>query len=70
MSGCFIENRSNVANDNPRLWADEAALGNGVRLEFSNSSWKEFGVIGAETLRTDTEDIVTKLGITQLQDRT
>ena len=60
----LIENRSNVANDNPRLWADEVALGNGVRLEFSNSSWKEFGVIGAETLRTDTEDIGQyKLGI-------
>ena len=43
----LIENRGNVANDNPRLWADEVALGNGVRLEFSNSSWKEFGVIGA-----------------------
>ena len=60
----LIENRSNVANDNPRLWSDEVALGNDVRLEFSNSSWKEFGVLGAETIRTDTEEIGNyKLGI-------
>ena len=60
----IIENRANVANDNPRLWATEVALGNGVRLEFSNSSWKEFGVIGSETIRTDTNDIGQyKLGI-------
>ena len=60
----LIENRSNVANDNPRLWGDEVALGNDVRLEFSNSSWKEFGVLGAETIRTDTEEIGNyKLGI-------
>ena len=60
----LIENRSNVANDNPRLWSDEVSLGNDVRLEFSNSSWKEFGVLGAETLRTDTENIGDyKLGI-------
>ena len=60
----IIENRANVANDNPRLWSTEVALGNGVRLEFSNSSWKEFGVIGSETIRTDTNDIGQyKLGI-------
>ena len=60
----LIENRSNVANENPRLWADEVAFGNGVRLEFSNSNWKEFGVIGSESIRTNTDDIGQyKIGI-------
>ena len=60
----IIENRSNVANDNPRNWSDEVALGNNVLLEFSNSSWKEFGVLGAEAIRTKTDDIGNyKLGI-------
>ena len=60
----LIENRSNVNNENPRLWSSEVALGNGVRLEFSNSSWKEFGVLGAEAIRTNTNEIGDyKLGI-------
>ena len=60
----IIENRGNVANDNPRLWADEVAIGNGVSMEFSNSSWKEVGVLGAEALRTETDNIGDyKLGI-------
>jgi hypothetical protein len=60
----LAENRANVANDNPRLWSDEVALGNGARLEFSNSNWKEFGVIGSESIRTNTDDIGQyKMGI-------
>ena len=47
----IIENRGNVNNENPRLWATEVAIGNGVSMEFSNSAWKEVGVLGAEALR-------------------
>ena len=60
----ILENRGNVDNDNPRLWSTEVALGFGVLMEFSSSSWKELGVIGAEAIRTDTDDIGNyKLGI-------
>ena len=60
----ILENRGNVANDNPRLWASEVALGANVRMEYSNSSWKEVGVLGSETLRTNTNDIGNyKLGV-------
>ena len=35
-----------------------------IKVEFSNSNWKEYGVIGAEALRTDTENIGNyKLGV-------
>ena len=53
----IIENRGNVDNDNPRLWATEVANNPNVRFEFSNSSWKEVGVLGAESIRTDTSAI-------------
>ena len=53
----IIENRGNVNNENPRLWATEVAIGTGVSLEFSNSAWKEVGVLGAEALRTETDNI-------------
>ena len=53
----IIENRGNVNNENPRLWATEVAIGAGVSLEFSNSAWKEVGVLGAEALRTETDTI-------------
>jgi len=60
----IIENRGNVDNDNPRLWTTEVALGQGVAMEFSNSAWKEVGVLGAEALRTETDTIGDyKLGI-------
>ena len=60
----IVENRGNVDNDNPRLWSSEYALNPNVRMEFSNSSWKEFGVLGAETIRTNTGTIGDyKLGI-------
>ena len=60
----LVENRGNVANDNPRLWSTEYAANPNVRMEFSNSSWKEFGVLGAETIRTTTGTIGDyKLGI-------
>ena len=60
----LIENRGNVANDNPRLWSSEVAINPDVRMEFSNSSWKEVGVLGSETLRTDTNNIGNyKLGV-------
>jgi len=48
-------------------WADviaNAAAGVEPKIEFSNSTWKEVGVIGAETLRTETATIGDyKLGI-------
>ena len=53
----IIENRGNVNNENPRLWTTEVAIGAGVSLEFSNSAWKEVGVLGAEALRTETDTI-------------
>ena len=53
----IVENRGNVSNDNPRLWSAEYALNPNVRMEFSNSSWKEFGVLGAESIRTTTGTI-------------
>ena len=60
----LVENRGNVANDNPRLWSTEYSVNPDVRMEFSNSSWKEFGVLGAETIRTATGTIGDyKLGI-------
>ena len=60
----LAQNRANVSNENPRLWGTEVALGNGARLEFSNSNWKEFGVIGSESIRTNTDDIGQyKMGI-------
>ena len=60
----LAQNRANVSNENPRLWSTEVAFGNGVRLEFSNSNWKEFGVIGSESIRTNTDDIGQyKMGI-------
>jgi len=49
--------KNSVQGDNPRLWADEVTANANVRLEFSNSNWKEFGVIGAEALRTWTASI-------------
>ena len=49
--------KNSIQGDNPRLWADEVAANANVRLEFSNSNWKEFGVIGAEALRTWTTTI-------------
>jgi hypothetical protein len=60
----ILENRGNVANDNPRLWSSEIANNSDVRMEFSNSAWKEVGVLGSETLRTDTNNIGNyKLGV-------
>ena len=60
----ILENRGNVANDNPRLWSNEVSNNPNVLMEFSNSSWKEVGVLGSETLRTETSAIGNyKLGI-------
>ena len=53
----ILENRGNVANDNPRLWSNEVSNNPNVLMEFSNSSWKEVGVLGSETLRTETSAI-------------
>ena len=49
--------KNSVDNDNPRLWADEYAANNDLTIEFSNSNWKEFGVIGSESIRTETDSI-------------
>ena len=60
----ILENRGNVANDNPRLWSNEVSNNPNVLMEFSNSSWKEVGVLGSETLRTETSAIGNyKLGV-------
>ena len=50
-----MKNRGNVDNENPRLWATEVAANANIRIEFSNSAWKEVGVLGAEALRTKTD---------------
>ena len=61
--------KNSIQGDNPRLWADEVAANANVRLEFSNSNWKEFGVIGAEALRTWTTTIGDyRLGVNTSQD--
>ena len=36
-------------------WSAVLASSAGATLEFSNSNWKEYGLIGGEALRTDTE---------------
>ena len=46
------------------MWSDEVLNNSNIRLEYSNSNWKEWGVIGAEALRTETDAIGDyKLGI-------
>ena len=37
-----------VNGQNPRLWADET----NATMEYSNTSWKEWGVLGSEAIRT------------------
>jgi len=37
-----------VDNSNPRLWSDETT----ATMEYSNTSWKEWGVLGSEAIRT------------------
>ena len=45
-------------------WSAVVAANPGVKVEFSNSNFKEYGLIGAEAIRTDTESIGDyKLGI-------
>ena len=53
----ILQVRSNVSGDNPRLWNTEYQANPDVSLMYSNSSWKEFGVIGSESIRTATQDI-------------
>ena len=36
-------------------WSAVLAQAAGATIEFSNSNWKEYGVVGGEALRTDTE---------------
>jgi len=36
-------------------WSAVLAQSAGATIEFSNSNWKEYGVVGGEALRTDTE---------------
>ena len=56
--------KNTVNNQNPRMWSDEVAANSNVSIEYSNSNWKEWGVIGAEALRTETDAIGDyKLGI-------
>ena len=56
--------KNSVQGDNPRLWADEVAANANITMEFSNSNWKEFGVLGAEAIRTNTAAIGDyKLGV-------
>ena len=49
--------KNSVQGDNPRLWADEVTANANITMEFSNSNWKEFGVLGAEAIRTNTAAI-------------
>ena len=44
-------NRGNIGNDDPRLWSSEP----NATLSYSDSTWKEVGVLGAESIRTDTD---------------
>ena len=53
----ILVNRSSIGNDNPRLWSDEVTTNPNIKLEFSNSTWKEFGVLGAESIRTHVQNI-------------
>ena len=56
--------KNSVQGDNPRLWSSEVAANANIRIEFSNSNWKEWGVLGAEALRTKTDSIGEyKLGV-------
>ena len=56
--------KNSVQGDNPRLWSSEVAANPNIRIEFSNSNWKEWGVLGAEALRTKTDSIGEyKLGV-------
>ncbi|MBG46331.1 MAG: hypothetical protein CMB76_07425, partial [Euryarchaeota archaeon] len=56
--------KNSVNNQNPRMWSDEVVNNPNIRLEYSNSNWKEWGVIGAEALRTESDSIGDyKLGI-------
>ena len=56
--------KNSVQGDNPRLWSSEVAANPNIRIEFSNSNWKEWGVLGAEALRTKTDAIGEyKLGV-------
>ncbi len=47
----IIENRANIQNQNPRDWSAEGS----ATMEAANAAWKEFGVLGSETIRTQTE---------------
>ena len=49
--------KADVGGDNPRLWDTEYQANNAVSLMYSNSSWKEFGVVGSESIRTATATI-------------
>ncbi len=53
----ILQARANISGDNPRLWDTEYQANPDVSLMYSNSSWKEFGVIGSESIRTATQDI-------------
>ena len=56
--------KNSVNNQNPRMWSDEVVNNPNIRLEYSNSNWKEWGVIGAEALRTESDTIGDyKLGV-------
>ena len=50
--------RTDISGDNVRLWSTEVSLNNpSLLMEYSNSSWKEFGVIGAEAIRSNVDFI-------------
>ena len=56
--------KNTVNNQNPRMWSDEVVANANITIEYSNSNWKEWGVIGAEAIRTETDAIGDyKLGI-------
>ena len=57
--------RSDISGDVVRLWSTEVSLNNpSLLMEYSNSSWKEFGVVGAEAIRSNVDYIGEyKLGI-------
>ncbi len=49
-----------VNGSNPRLWVDEST----ATMDYTNTSWKEWGVLGAEAIRTETTDFGNyKVGI-------
>ena len=46
----IVENRANVQNQNPFDWSGSPT----ATMQFANSSWKEWGVLGSESIRTRT----------------